>query len=147
MVASDLTELFGVLPVGGTLPNDFSCPLWSSLEYLAGWVLRRDNPEWDDEALDGFDFRLIRREDEHTLALAGAAILIRDQTMTPCTIRLRSSALGHLECLEMRLGYPGSGLLGISGPPWNSTPAIALAMQTAAASDSVPWVYNVVLYP
>lgn len=133
--------LEGVI-VGLSLPIDSSAPLCDVLELLVPEILRRDSPEWLEESIDGFIFSSAVKTGQASAELVGICILISDQTVTPFVLSIRLSDRHRFESLRIRLGEPGSGSLGISGPPCNSRAAQTLLAGLTERLDTVKWVYD-----
>jgi hypothetical protein len=134
------------VPVGSPLPLDSSSDLCDTFELLLPALLRREHPEWRKESIDGFYFSRAVRSDESSAELVGTCILISDQSVTPFALDLSLSDSRELRSLRIRIGEPGRGPLGISGPTCNSGKAMAMlsAMDTRVAE--IAWVYDVDLH-
>jgi hypothetical protein len=75
----------------------------------------------------------------------GTAILITDQTVTPVMADLLISKSGsRIDRFRIRVGEPGSGFLGISGPPCNSSAAWRLfyMLENRVELGEIDWVYD-----
>lgn len=131
------------LSVGSTLPVDSSSDLSDTLELLIPEILRRDHPEWERESIDGFFFSSAVKSDNASADLTGTCILISDQTVTPFAVNLSLSDSGTFLSFRIRLGEPGKGPLGISGPKCNSRAAQEMLFALNSRLDRVNWVYDV----
>jgi hypothetical protein len=115
------------------------------LEYLVPQLLQRDHPEWKAESIDGFYFSRDVKVGDNSAELAGVCILIRDQTLTPFRLDLSLSGGGTFESFRIRLGEPGGGALGISGPPVSERAASFAAYELLDRLDRIDWVYDIVI--
>jgi hypothetical protein len=70
-----------------------------------------------------------------------------DQTVTPFTLNISLSEEGNLSAVRIRLGEPGEGRSGISGPAWGSTDVLKSLRALDARLETVDWVYNVTIKP
>jgi hypothetical protein len=143
--AGDLAALLAGLPVGSPLSIDSGSDISTTLEYLIPRLLRRDHEEWSRESIDGFYFSHAVKTGTNSAELAGVCILISDQSLTPFQLSLSLSGEGAFDSLRIRLGEPGDGALGISGPKWSPEAAVNLPPALDARLDQVSWVYDVVI--
>lgn len=143
LAAEEVANYLERVPVGSSFPIDSSAGLCDILELLVPEVLRRSNPEWQEESIGGFFFSSAVKTGDLSAEIAGTCILISDQTVTPVALSSRLSGRHRFEALRIRLGEPGSGPLGISGPPCNSRAAQEMLVDLNARVDAVNWVYDV----
>ena len=132
----------GVAP-GSPLPIDSSSGLSGTLERLVPQLLAVDHEEWRGETLDGFYFSSAVKSDDGSAVLTGLCILLSDQTLTPFILNLSLSEEAALGAGRIRLGEPGEGRLGISGPPWGSSDVLKRLWALDARLETVDWVYDV----
>lgn len=118
--------------------------LLDALELFIPQVLREDFSEWKTESIDRFLIAGAERDTEESLCLFGLAIIISDQTVTPCQIHLRRSAdKSSLEHAEVLLGEPGAGVLGISGPPCTESASVRRLLDGLSPRlRTVNWIYR-----
>lgn len=140
-------ELGGVLAglrVGEEVTLPPSSDICASLELVLPSLLRAAHPGWERESLDGVFVAKAVKSAPIGIRLVGTGILISDQTETPLYAELASAALGDgfLSKFEVRVGEPGSGALGISGPPCGSRAAAALLAAVASRAPTIKWVYT-----
>ena len=137
-VASTLAQPDDVLKV------EPSSDLCATLERFIPAALANDHPRWAGESLDGIYVSQAKRTGTNTLELLGTCILISDQTRVPVHAMLRLSAVGEIAAYAFRLGEPGGGSLGISGPPTTSGQASRLhdRLSNRFALGQVDWVYE-----
>jgi len=130
---------------GEVLKVESSSDLSASLELFIPAALANGHPRWAGESLDGIYVSLARRIDTRALELLGTCILISDQTRVPVHATFRLSAVGEISAYALRLGEPGGGPLGISGPPTTSGQASRLhdRLLNRFALGQVDWVYEV----
>lgn len=140
LAASQLEACLNGVDVGASLPIDSASGLCSTLEYLIPAVLRQAHREWDGESLDGFYISSAMKSGETGAALAGTCILISDQTVTPFALDVN---LVDARTFRIRLGEPGSGRLGISGPAVNSSAARKMLWALDDRLERVDWAYDV----
>lgn len=143
IAAHQVADLLALVGVGESLPLDSSADLCDTLELFIPQLLRRDHSEWEEESIDGFFFSSARRTGAESVALIGTCILISDQTVTPVVLDLCVSGGGQLQSIRIRLGEPGHGPLGISGPMSSSRSAREMLAAIAGRVDRVRWVYDV----
>jgi len=143
-VASQLEELLAGVPVGSEFSILPSSDLCYSLELFMPRVLRRLHPEWSTESCDGIFVARALKIGPKEVDIAGACILISDQTVTPFRVELLLSPSGKaIRSFRVRLGEPGGGRLGISGPSCNSPEAEELLSTLPARLHDVDWSYDV----
>lgn len=145
LAAEQVASLLEMVPVGSEIPLDSSSDLCDTLELLLPEFLRRDHPEWETESIDGFFFSSTLKTDEASAELVGTCILISDQTVTPFALSLSLSDSREFRTLRIRLGEPGGGPLGISGPGCNSRAAQQMLFASTARLALIEWVYDVAL--
>lgn len=143
LAAEQVADYLERVPVGSSLPIDSSAALCDILELLVPELLRRRYPEWQEESIDGFFFSSAVKNDAVSAELKGTCILISDQTVTPFSLSIRLSVPHRFETLRIRLGEPGGGPLGISGPACNSRAAQKMLLALNARVEAVHWVYDV----
>jgi hypothetical protein len=129
--------------VGASLAIDSASDLCSTLELLIPEVLRSEHPEWNTESIDGFFFSSAVKTDDGMAELTGTCILISDQTVTPFALDVGLSDVGTFRSFRIRLGEPGTGPLGISGPPCNSSAAQTMLAVLSDRLERVAWTYDV----
>lgn len=127
--------------IGSPVEIPPSADLFYALELYIPGLLRERYPEWKDESLDGFFPAEARRTDATSLRIAGICILITDQRVTPFLVELSISD-ETVERASIRLGEPGAGPLGISGPTCGSTGAERLLNGLLLRIDSVKWSFR-----
>lgn len=143
-LASALRELLAGVAVGAEVNVDPSADFCSSLEVVLPRLLRLRHSEWAKESLDGVFVALARKTGPAALQLAGTCILITDQTVTPLLVDLVLSSFGEsIESIRVRLGEPGGGPLGISGPDCNSQAAEHLLATLTTRLDEILWSYEI----
>jgi hypothetical protein len=113
-----------------------------ALELLIPAVLCKTYPEWCTESIDGFRIASVQRHNVLSLTMLGLCILITDQSVTPFELSLSLVASGSMADLEIQIGEPGIGSLGISGPPCNSQLADALLAELGTRQAEIAWVYK-----
>lgn len=143
LAAEHLATLLESVPVGAPLLIEPAAGLCDVLEFLVPSVLRRRHPEWGGESLDGLRFSSAVKTGELSAQLTGLCILISDQSVTPFRLSIRLSDSGGLARLRIRLGEPGGGPLGISGPSVNSNAASRLLGALDGRAEAIDWVYEV----
>jgi hypothetical protein len=146
LAAEQVAACLKQVPVGSPLPIDSSSELCDTLELLIPEILRRTHPEWGAESIDGFFFSSAVKNDDVSAELAGTCILISDQTVTPFALDLRLSDPQVFASFRIRLGEPGEGPLGISGPECGSCAARDMLLVLNARLERVDWVYDVTLW-
>lgn len=144
-LASELHDLMQGLPVGAQFTVPPSADICYSLELFIPGVLRQRYPEWEKESLDGLFVARATKMGSAAAELIGTCILISDQTVTPFRLDLNVSQEGDSDAVtavRVMLGEPGSGPLGISGPPCNSRDAQRLLTSLVDRIDRVEWSYT-----
>ena len=117
--------------------------LEDTLELLVPQVLGAKYPAWERESIDGFNFSSPPRSSGNSLCVFGTCILISDQTVTPFLLELvLSSDRSTIRSLKIRVGEPGVGELGISGPNCRSRGAARALATLDTRIDTVHWVYQ-----
>lgn len=143
-LASELGALLKGAAVGAELAISPSAPVCYTLELFLPEKLRHRYAEWARESLDGFFIASAKKIGPAAVDLVGTCILIGDQTVTPFRAGFAISDAGDsISAHRVRVGEPGHGPLGISGPPCNSKAARRLLEGLIARLDSVRWVYDV----
>ncbi|WP_437875264.1 hypothetical protein [Sorangium sp. So ce513] len=144
-LASELHDLMQGLPVGAQFTVPPSADICCSLELFIPGVLRLQYPEWEKESLDGIFVARATKTGSAAAELIGTCILISDQTVTPFLLDLnvsRKDDFHAVTAFQIMIGEPGSGPLGISGPPCNSREAQRLLMSLIDRIDEVAWSYT-----
>ena len=72
-----------------------------------------------------------------------SASAIRQWTVTPFALDVSLADAVTFRTFRVRLGEPGSGRLGISGPPVNSTAAQKMLWALNDRLGRVDWAYDV----
>jgi hypothetical protein len=142
---AELAALLADLPVGAPLAIHSGSEISTTLEYLVPRLLRRDHHEWSQESIDGFYFSHAVKTGSNSADLAGLCILISDQTLTPFQLSLSLSLEDTFDSFRIRLGEPGEGALGISGPDWSPETASSLPLTLDDRLDQIDWVYDLVV--
>jgi hypothetical protein len=142
LAAEQIAGYLESAPVGSQLPIQSSAALCDILERLVPCVLRLHHPEWQSESIDGFFFSSAVKTDEASVELTGMCILIRDQSVTPFRLNMHLSDPLELARLRIRLGEPGGGALGISGPAVTSNAATRALDGLGGCVETVDWVYD-----
>jgi hypothetical protein len=145
LAASQLAAWLTGVPVGSALDIDSAHDLQDTLELLIPQILRRKHHEWQVESIDGFFFSSAVKTDNESVALVGTCILISDQAVTPFALDISLSPSSTIRYLRIRLGEPGKGALGISGPECNSRAAREMLAALNARLDRVHWMYDVTM--
>lgn len=131
------------VPVGTSLSIDSSADLLEILEFLVPASLRLSHAEWNTESIDGFLVSSATKTGARSLEMAGICILISDQCVTPFAFLADLAAEDELDAVRIRLGEPGSGPLGISGPSCVSGAARELLSGIDSRIDSIDWAYDI----
>ncbi len=145
-LASELQDMMQGLPVGAQFAVPPSANICYSLELFIPDVLRQRYPEWEKESLDGLFIARATKTGSAATEFIGTCILISDQTVAPFLIDLNVSQEGDSDAVtavRVMLGEPGSGPLGISGPPCNSRDAQRLLVSLVDRIDKVEWSYTI----
>jgi hypothetical protein len=143
LAAEQVAALLEEVPDGSPLALDSSGELCNTLELLVPELLRRQHHEWKTESIDGFFFSSAVKISELSAELVGTCILISDQTVTPFALDMSLAGWHDFAALRIRLGEPGSGPLGISGPRCNSSAADKLLYALNTRLAFVDWAYDV----
>jgi len=139
----ELRGLLDGLSVGSLFEVSPSADICYCLELFLPRSLRDQYPEWEKESLDGVFVARATKTGTATAEFVGTAILISDQTVTPFAVELGiPDAGGPVAVRRLNLGEPGSGSLGISGPPTNSKDAQRLLACLLDRIDEVEWSYS-----
>ncbi len=140
--ASELALEIGSLPTGAEFSVLPSSQICASMELFLPKLLRINHAEWERESLDGIFVSRAVKTEELAAEFLGTSILISDQTVTPFMVNLRlTPSTKSFETVQIRLGEPGGGRLGISGPPCNSIDADLLLSMLRTRIDKVDWIY------
>lgn len=143
-VASELNVLLDGVAVGARLDVPPAADICSSLERWLPEILRRKYPQWKGESLDGICVARATKTGPLAARLIGTCILITDQRVTPFWVDLKLTATeDSVVAFRLRLGEPGTGRLGISGPGSNSNQADRLLCMLLDRLDEVDWTYRV----
>jgi hypothetical protein len=142
LAARKLATYLEGMAVGSPLPLDSSSDVCNILELLIPQLLREEYPEWERESLDGFFLSTVNKLDERSAELVGTCILISDQTVTPFVLRFAVSDTGSFRSFRLRLGAPGGGPLGISGPLCTSPDAREMLNGLNERLDRINWTYE-----
>lgn len=129
-------------PEGAEFQVEPSSSLCSALEVHLPHVLSASYPQWKSETLDGLFVVVARKTGPETAELAGMCILMGDQTVTPFSLRfVLDPTHTSVKTLSIRLGEPGGGRLGISGPPCHSDRAWKLHYTLRERLPMIRWAY------
>ena len=142
LAARQLADLLENVAIGASVPISSSSDICDTLELWIPQVLRVERPEWERESIDGFYFSHAVKRGSASAQFAGTCILIRDQAVTPFWLDLTIADDSRLRPSSIRLGEPGNGPLGISGPGCNSRAASELLAGIEARMDRIDWVYS-----
>jgi hypothetical protein len=142
LTGMEVSELLHGTGVNAELDIDPASDLLSMLELLIPKVLRDEHPEWETESIDGFFLASAVKSTDRSMSMIGTCILISDQAVTPFALELRLAGDDIVRFLRIRLGEPGGGPLGISGPPSNSRGATELLASLPARVDELAWTYD-----
>lgn len=126
----------------GAGPDTRLSALLDALELFVPQVLRTDFPEWEAESLDGFLVAEAKKTGERLLSVAGLAILISDQTVTPFQVVLHSALDGSLARAECLVGERGGGVLGISGSVCTAPSVPRQLERLVQRLSTMDWVYR-----
>lgn len=143
IVERELRRLLRERAVGESFHLDYENDgeLLVALERFVPEVLAAAYDEWRFAGLDGMYDVVAIRVDPNSLELAGTALLLRDQCFTPIHARL-GVGRGATAALhgEIRIGEPGGGSLGISGPRYS---AYRRATPVHLQRANIDWTYRV----
>jgi hypothetical protein len=145
LAATELAILLNDLEVGSHVSIDSSSEICYILELLIPKILRREHREWGEESLDGFFFSCAIKTGQDSCELAGTCVLIRDQTVTPFALNMSVANAGVFGSFRIKLGEPGKGLLGISGPKVSTRAAQELLLNLNERLDWIDWAYEAAL--
>jgi hypothetical protein len=135
-------------PVGASLHVSPAADLCYSLEYYLPKLLGVKHPEWESESLDGFFFDTGVKTGAFSAKLGGMTILITDQTVTPVEVEIGLTPTADaIEHVRLKLGEPGGGRLGISGPVCNSREATRLIATFGQRVEDIQWAYRLEVFP
>ncbi len=153
-LAAELTRLLDGLSIGAQFDVPLAADLCFTLERFLPRELVAQYPEWRGQALDGFFMASATKTGPGTAEFLGLCILMRDQRVTPFFVELELAGPergAHERTLEagprgvhvrqLKLGEPGTGPLGISGPAVHSGAARKLLDRLPARLDSLEWTY------
>jgi hypothetical protein len=142
-ISRSLRSLLENVADGSALDRD-SEAMRDVLDRLEWWlptILAEVYPFWKGEELDGFYLAFASKTGPSEAELAGACILINDQTITPFQLRLQVARdMDEIAWLECRVGDAGTGKGGIRRAPCVSTKVIYAVVDRP---DSIHWVYRV----
>lgn len=131
------------IPVNSTIPeSDAFHDVLSSLEYFIPEIFREIYHEWKYESLDGVLAGTGLKTNNHEAKIAGLAIIISDQTITPVLVHLRIAPdKDEIVWFECKLGELGpDGMIQVPyGCSSNRMDKIAVVDQL----DRIEWVYQV----
>jgi hypothetical protein len=140
----ELKEALGRVRIGEQFPVLPSDEICSSLEFFLPQLLRGHYSKWRTESLDGIFVARALKTSTIAAQLVGTCILISDQTVTPFMLDIGLSATGDsVGTVRLLLGEPGTGTLGVSGPPCNSREAQRLLATLTDRIDRIAWVFVV----
>ena len=130
----------GAMPAGDCLDE-----LRASLEVYMPALLAIDYHEWvGTECIDEVFIEEFVKVEKMRAVVCGAVMLMSDGRITPFCIDMKGDAeRGWLGPVRLRLGEPGGGRIGISGPCSGSGKAVTLLSRLPNRLDSVDWVYEV----
>ncbi|WP_157463736.1 hypothetical protein [Deinococcus pimensis] len=141
-LARALRAVLDPMPEGAVFEVHPSSDLASLLEVYLPRLLARRYPQWAWETLDAVFVTRARKVGPRAADLAGAALLMSDQTLTPLSVRLALAESGdEVASYEVRLGEPGGGRLRVSGPLYGRSGVFVESV--AARLDDIAWVYRV----
>ncbi len=170
-LAAELMQLLDGLSIGAHIEVPRAADLCSTFERFLPRELVVQYPEWRGEALDGFFMASATKTGRGTAEFLGLCILMSDQRVTPFFVELELAGPdngAHESTLEagperrahertfeagpehptdgvhvrqLKLGEPGTGPLGISGPAVHSGAARKLLDRLPARLDSIAWTY------
>jgi hypothetical protein len=145
-LASEVCMLLEGVPIGQEFEMQPSEEMLFSLELFVPRLLATRVADWMFESLDGFFVARAVKKGPTTAELAGTCILITDQAVTPFKLELRigSPDAPFLKRVRIRIGEPGRGKLGISGPSVNSRAASKLLAGLLPRIESVSWSYDLI---
>ena len=143
LAATQIAACLEGVDVGSALPIDSASDLCDTLEYVIPAILSDAHREWEGESHDGFYISSAVKSGDAGAALAGTCILISDQTVTPFALDVNLADAGTFRTFRVRLGEPGSGRLGISGPPVHSSAAREMLWALNDRLERVAWAYDV----
>jgi hypothetical protein len=116
-----------------------------TLEVFLSEALRSAFPdEWSGDSIDGVFVARVDLVKPRGVCIAGTCVLCVDQTVTPFFARVKLAEHESLvESFEVGVGEPGTGTLGISGPPSNSHRAAKLLNRIGQLSEleKVEWAF------
>jgi len=116
----------------------------SLLEWYIPGVLCERHPEWRREGLDGVIPALAQKTGKREAEIYGLCILISDQTLAPCHLRLRIGAADSIKWLELRLGERTPD--GMRRVPYDSPDRLYKQLHKMALNidvESFSWAYKV----
>ncbi len=154
-LAAELMQLLDGLAIGAQFEVPLAADLCFTLERFLPRELVPQYPEWRGEALDGFFMASATKTGRATAEFLGLCTLMGDQRVTPFFVELELAGPdngAHESTLEagppcgvhvrqLKLGEPGTGPLGISGPAVHSGAARKLLDRLPARLDSIAWTY------
>lgn len=137
-----LHEVIEKLNVGDAFTVLPSADICYCLELIIPDILREKFPEWEHESLDGIIVAKGEKKSPNSANLFGICVLISDQTVTPFSFDLEIKG-DSIKSAFVKVGEPGVGLLGISGPPVNSKDAKILLERLPSRIQKLNWSYQV----
>jgi len=154
-LAVELRRLLDGLSIGARIEVPRAADLCSIFERFLPRELVAQYPEWRGEGLDGFFMASATKTGGGTAEFLGLCILMSDQRVTPFFVELelagpdngaheRTPETGPLcgvHVRQLKLGEPGIGPQGISGPVVHSGAARKLLDRLPARRDNIAWTY------
>lgn len=145
-IVSELSVLLKQTPVGSGFQLEPSSNLCFLLEIAIPQILSCHHSEWQGETLDGIFVASAQKLDLESAQLSGTCILMRDQSLTPFSLRLvLDASLSKLASCQILLGESGRGHLGISGPSCHSDKGQILQYTLMERISHIQWVYAIQL--
>lgn len=141
-LAAELQPVLAPVAVGASFDIAPSSRLCAALELIIPQVLSRSYDEWANESIDGVFVARATKSGPLLAEILGTCILISDQTVAPVHVQIGlSHSRTGVDLLRVFLGEPGSGALGISGPPCHSRAASDLLANVADRAGQIEWSY------
>ncbi len=141
-LARALSSLLRQQRMGATIP--FSLEFRDALVYLERLietVITEIHPEFTD-SLDGFLPATTRKIGDRELELAGVAILISDQTVTPLHVRVQiSRTFIEISWMECRLGQIQNGKM--TRTAYSAEYPLRYTIGALQDPDAIEWAYAV----
>lgn len=143
LLAKALGNLLSETPVGAGVEIASSSTICGCLELIVPTVIAGTRPEWRGESVDGFLVERTSRTGARSVQVAGCCVLMSDEALSPFLIDLTVDEAGEeLHSIRVRVGEPGRGSLGISGPKCGSSGADKYRGSVLARLDQIAWVYD-----